>query len=146
MVAGNGRNRTLSLRRSGQCSGALIILYSCPRWRRYAAARDGLRCTPSCARPFQILASASSRGVFSLLGQGGDLPVLHVPCRDGDGQTPASPWRKSAPSIAASPQRNLTPWPLSRRDDAVQQESSPGHAGHSSRGKIPKPLRYAAGC
>jgi hypothetical protein len=87
-----------------------------------------------------------ARRVFSLDGQGGDLPVLRVPCRDGDGQTPASPWQKPAPSIAASPQRNLTPWPLSLRDDAVQQESSPGPAGHSSRGKIPKPLSYAAGC
>jgi hypothetical protein len=38
--------------------------------------------------------------------------------------------------------RNLTPWPMSRCDDAVQQKFSLGPLGHSSRSlrcKIPKP-------
>src|ERR1022692_2129762 len=93
----------------------------------------------------QVLASADSHGVFSLLGQGGDLPVLRVPCRDGDGQTPGSPWRKPAPSIAASPQRNLTPWPLSLRDDAVQQESSPAASGIPREARFPSPFATPRG-
>src|SRR5665213_224691 len=44
--------------------------------------------------------------------------------------------------IAASPDANLTPWPMSLCDDAVQQKFSPAGLRHSSRSlrcKIPEP-------
>lgn len=59
---------SLSLRRSGQCSGAHVIVCGCPRCRRYAAARDGLRCTLSCAKPSRSLRPQIRAGCSAFVG------------------------------------------------------------------------------
>ena len=67
-LRGTGDGSVLSLRRSGQCSGAQIILYHCPRCRRYGAVRDGRRCTLSCAKRSRSLRPQIRAGCSAFVG------------------------------------------------------------------------------
>jgi len=131
--------RRVTIRRSHD----RLVLTGLPALRS-GAGRPPIR-HPARDGPDPLRPHIRGRGCSACECPGGIVLSCHAFCRDGDGQTPGSPWQKPAPSIAASQQRNLAPWPMSLRDDAIQQDSSPAATRHSSRGKNPKPLRCARG-